>query len=85
MDKRIRELYNESILSEALARYGIAKDDVQLLDGFESFMYDYHKGALPRSDDLMDRSIIVPVPSLMSKQDTQDVIDGIREVAAALL
>jgi Ser/Thr protein kinase RdoA (MazF antagonist) len=43
MDKRIRELYDDSILDEALARYGIAKDEVQLLDGFESFIYEYRK------------------------------------------
>jgi Ser/Thr protein kinase RdoA (MazF antagonist) len=43
VDKRIRELYNDSILDEALARYGIAKDDVRLLDGFESYIYEYRK------------------------------------------
>jgi Ser/Thr protein kinase RdoA (MazF antagonist) len=43
MDKRIRELYNDSILDEALARYGIVKDEVQLLDGFESYIYAYRK------------------------------------------
>jgi Ser/Thr protein kinase RdoA (MazF antagonist) len=44
MDKRIREIYNDSILNEALARYGIAKENVRLLDGFESFIYEYEKG-----------------------------------------
>jgi Ser/Thr protein kinase RdoA (MazF antagonist) len=43
VDKRIRELYDDSILDEALARYGIAKDEVQLLDGFESYIYEYRK------------------------------------------
>jgi dTDP-4-amino-4,6-dideoxygalactose transaminase len=47
--------------------------------------YDYHKGALPQSDDLMDRSIIIPVPSVMSAQDTRDVIAGIRKAADRLL
>ena len=43
MDRRIRELYNDAILDEALARYGVAKENVRLLDGFESFIYEYEK------------------------------------------
>jgi Ser/Thr protein kinase RdoA (MazF antagonist) len=43
MDKRIRELYNDAILNEALARYGVTREDVRLLDGFESFIYEYEK------------------------------------------
>jgi 8-amino-3,8-dideoxy-alpha-D-manno-octulosonate transaminase len=48
-------------------------------------VYDYGKGAMPRSDDLMGRSIIMPVPSVMTRQDIQDTIRGIRKVAAGLL
>jgi Ser/Thr protein kinase RdoA (MazF antagonist) len=44
MEKRIKEIYNEQILAQALARYGIAKNNVRLLDGFESFIYEYEKG-----------------------------------------
>ena len=55
------------------------------LEANRDSVYDYHKGGLPRADDLMDRGIIIPVPSVMTKQDTRDVIDGIRKVAAALL
>jgi Ser/Thr protein kinase RdoA (MazF antagonist) len=43
MDRRIRELYDDAILEEALARYGVAKENVRLLDGFESFIYEYEK------------------------------------------
>lgn len=43
MDRRIRELYDDSILDEALARYGVAKEDARLLDGFESYIYEYRK------------------------------------------
>jgi len=43
--------------------------------------YDYHCGAMPRSDDLMERSIIMPIPSIMSKQDIADTIRGIRQAA----
>lgn len=44
MDKRIREAYSDAILAEAMKRYGIAKDSIHLLDGFESFIYEYEKG-----------------------------------------
>ena len=54
------------------------------LEANKRSVYDYGKGALPRSDDLMGRSIILPVPSVMTKQDVQDVIDGIHKVAGAL-
>ncbi len=43
--------------------------------------YDYHKGAMPQSDDLMERSVIMPIPSVMTKQDISDTIRGIREAA----
>ena len=43
MEKRIKELYNDSILDQALERYGIDKENVGLLDGFESFIYEYQK------------------------------------------
>ncbi len=43
MDRRIRDLYNDSILEEALARYDVARDEIQLLDGFENFIYGYRK------------------------------------------
>lgn len=47
--------------------------------------YDYHKGALPRSDNLMERSIIMPIPSIMTGRDVADTIRGIRETAGKLL
>ncbi|MCP4541455.1 MAG: phosphotransferase [Chloroflexi bacterium] len=43
MDKRTREIYDDSILNKALSKYGVAKENVQLLDGFESFIYEYDK------------------------------------------
>ncbi len=48
-------------------------------------VYDYHKGAMPRSDSLMERSIVMPVPSVMTKKDVSDVISGIRKIAGKLL
>lgn len=41
MEKEIRDRYNDEILGEAMRRYGIAEGDIKLLDGFESFMYEY--------------------------------------------
>jgi Ser/Thr protein kinase RdoA (MazF antagonist) len=44
MEKRIKERYNEAILQEAMGRYDIAPDRIRLLDGFESFLYEFQRG-----------------------------------------
>jgi Ser/Thr protein kinase RdoA (MazF antagonist) len=44
MEKRIKERFNDTILQEAMGRYGIAADRIHLLDGFESFMYAFDRG-----------------------------------------
>lgn len=41
METRIRERFNDQILQAAIARYGIASQEITLLDGFESFMYEF--------------------------------------------
>jgi len=43
MEKRIKDRYNDTILQEATRRYGIAQDRIRLLDGFESFMYEFER------------------------------------------
>jgi Ser/Thr protein kinase RdoA (MazF antagonist) len=43
METRIRRRYNEPILDEAKLRYGIQPDRIRLLDGFESFMYEFER------------------------------------------
>ncbi|MBE2220614.1 MAG: phosphotransferase [Anaerolineae bacterium] len=43
MEPIIRNRYNDEILAEARQRYGIDEDKIQLLDGFESFMFAYKK------------------------------------------
>jgi len=48
-------------------------------------VYSYAKGTMPVSDVLMERSVIMPIPSVMTGQDIQDTIRGIRKVAAQLL
>ncbi len=45
MEKRIRERFNDAILQEAMRRYGIEREQIHLLDGFESFMYEFERGA----------------------------------------
>ncbi len=41
LEKEIRDRYNDEILGEARRRFGIAPGEITLLDGFESFMYEY--------------------------------------------
>jgi Ser/Thr protein kinase RdoA (MazF antagonist) len=43
MEKAIRERYNDEILQEAMRRYGIGGDDIKLLDGFESYMFEFRQ------------------------------------------
>lgn len=43
MEKRIKERYHEAVLQEAMRRYDIAAGQIHLLDGFESFMYEYER------------------------------------------
>jgi amicoumacin kinase len=48
MEPRIRESFNDAVLQEAMRRYGIRQEEIQLLDGFESFLYEYRQGAEKR-------------------------------------
>jgi amicoumacin kinase len=41
MEDRIKARFNSAILEEALRRYGVTPDRARLLDGFESFMYEF--------------------------------------------
>lgn len=43
MDPKIAERYNNGILNEAMTRFGIAEGNIQLLDGFESYIYEYSR------------------------------------------
>lgn len=45
MEPEITSRYNDQILHEAMHRYGIAEDQIRLLDGFESYIYEFeHDG-----------------------------------------
>jgi Ser/Thr protein kinase RdoA (MazF antagonist) len=43
MDPKIAERYNDNILREAMQRYSIQQNEIELLDGFESFMYEFYR------------------------------------------
>jgi len=43
MDKRIQDKFRHSILCEALTRYSIAAKNISVVDGFESFIYEYSR------------------------------------------
>jgi Ser/Thr protein kinase RdoA (MazF antagonist) len=40
MEKSIRDQFNERILAEAILAYGISRDQVCMLDGFESYIFE---------------------------------------------
>lgn len=41
MEKRIKDRFNQGILQEAQQRFGILPENIKLLDGFESFMFEF--------------------------------------------
>jgi Ser/Thr protein kinase RdoA (MazF antagonist) len=43
MDAQIIARYNDSILQEAMLRYGIASHQIKPLDAFESFIYEFER------------------------------------------
>jgi len=44
LEKRIKARFTDQILNEAMLAFGIRADQVQLLDGFESFIYEFSRG-----------------------------------------
>jgi Ser/Thr protein kinase RdoA (MazF antagonist) len=45
MDQKIKDRFNDNILQEAMRRYGIPKSQIHSLDAFESFIYEFERGA----------------------------------------
>jgi Ser/Thr protein kinase RdoA (MazF antagonist) len=43
MDAQIIARYNDSVLHEAMRRYGIASHQIKALDAFESFIYEFER------------------------------------------
>lgn len=46
---------------------------------------DYAKGARPYADSLFERSIVIPVPSCLTRPDEDDIIHAFKKVLTALL
>jgi Ser/Thr protein kinase RdoA (MazF antagonist) len=44
MDGQIIARFSDSILEEAMRRYGISRDEIKPLDAFESFIYEFERG-----------------------------------------
>lgn len=44
MEKRIKCRFTDTILQEVMQRYAITPDAIRLLDGFESFIYEFDRG-----------------------------------------
>jgi len=47
--------------------------------------YNYAKGSLPQMDDLISRSSILSIPSVLTQQDIDDIVRAYRKVAAHIL
>ena len=43
MKQAIKDRYNDTILQEAMLRYGIAANQIHALDAFESFIYEFDR------------------------------------------
>lgn len=43
MEENIKSRYSESVLQDAMRRFDIAPDTLHILDGFESFIYEYRR------------------------------------------
>lgn len=43
MDPIIGKRYNDDILHQAMQRFGIKRNQIELLDGFESFIYEFYR------------------------------------------
>ncbi len=46
--------------------------------------HSYSKGACPVADSLFERSILIPVPSCLTRQDEQDIIRAFEKSLAAI-
>ncbi len=43
-------------------------------------VYDYRKGACPKSDELFERSILVPIPSCLTEEQERSAAETIRSI-----
>lgn len=70
MESRIKERFNDNILNEAIHRYGIPQGHIHLLDGFESFMYEFDnsRSGLPESGILRIGHSLRRTPALIQAE-----------------
>ncbi len=54
------------------------------LEANRESVYDYSKGACPRSDDLFARAVLVPVPSRLTPEQERQAAGAIREAVAGM-
>lgn len=45
MEKRIKERFTDNVVKAAMQRYDIAPGHIRLLDGFESYMFEFGRGS----------------------------------------
>jgi len=45
MEQHIKDRFNDAILQQAMRLYGIANEQIHALDAFESFIYEFERGA----------------------------------------
>ena len=48
-------------------------------------VYDYHEGALPQTDDLFSRSLIMAIPANLTSEDVDQIIEAYRRAAGQVL
>jgi dTDP-4-amino-4,6-dideoxygalactose transaminase len=46
---------------------------------------NYSKGACPNADSLFERSILLPIPSCLTRKDEREIIRAFEKVLVALL
>ena len=51
----------------------------------QSSVRNYSKGACPRADSLFERSILLPIPSCLTRKDEREIIRAFEKVLVALL
>ena len=45
MEQRIKDRYSNDILMEVMCRFGIGKDQIKILDSFESYIYEFENSS----------------------------------------
>jgi len=45
LEQRIKDLFNEEILQKTMLRFGIGKNEIRILDSFESYIYEFKNGS----------------------------------------